>query len=187
MKKLYKFVFIAFTVLMLAGTANAATIIGDIFMTGRGSGIEIPATAIPTPDSTEVDIVTGDFIGYLAADDPVDFYGFIFDPAGSPVANPLWEAGGFTFVLESVAVEWEQVVSEEPLHTVFALSGAGTITGNGFDPTFATWSMTVDSISGNFTFSSATTAVPVPVPVLLFASGLVSLFGIRRKFRTKGA
>ena len=47
-----------------------------------------------------------------------------------------------------------------------SVSGTGTITGNGFDPTPGTWTFTTQNppANGVFSFSASTTAVPSPTP-----------------------
>jgi hypothetical protein len=106
LKKLSKFIVTTLAALLLAGTAYALPISGDIGMVGWGFGAidTLTATAIPQPTTTMVTMPTGDFDTYLNSGDSVFYYGFTFDPAPSPVADPLWTAGGFTFVLDSVAV-----------------------------------------------------------------------------------
>ena len=103
LKKLSKFVFIAFAALMLAGAAHALPITGDIGIIGYGlSAIDtLTATAIPAPLFALVSVPTGDFDTYLNSRDEVNYYGFTFDPAPTPVVDPLWTAGGFSFALVS--------------------------------------------------------------------------------------
>jgi len=181
LKKLSKFVFIAFAALMLAGTAHALPMItGDMGMMGFGlPAIDtLTAKAIPAPLMTVVTEPTGDFDTFLDSGDKVTFFGFTFDPAQTPVADPLWKAGGFSFVLDSIDVSFrdeDQIVFD----------GVGNLAGNGFEDTIGSWTMSIDAHSTSFSFSSGTTAKPVPTPepatMLLIGTGLIGIVGFRRK------
>jgi hypothetical protein len=61
------------------------------------------------------------------------------------------------------------------------LNGGGTITGNGFDATGGTWSLSADAADTIFAFSSGTTAVPLPAAAWLFGSVVLGFVGLRRK------
>ena len=139
------------------------------------------ATGIPEPSSTTVTGVSGAFAGYLSFGNVVTFNAFTFASLSAP--TNIWSAGGFSFALNSVTVSLRN-------DTQLALTGAGSISGNGFDTTPGTWGMSIDTILGSdtnpgwFQFSSGTTAaapVPEPATLLLFGTGLIGLASFSRK------
>ena len=68
--------------------------------------------------------------------------------------------------------------------TDLVLSGSGTISGGGFDPTPGTWEFsgqTASDITFSWSSSNNTTVIPVPAAVWLFGSGLIGLAGIARR------
>ena len=150
-------------------------------MLGFGSSTIDPLTAteIPPPSFVTVSGATGDFDTFLNSGEEVDvFNGFIFDPASTPVADPLWEVGGFSFALDAVTVSFRDANN-------LVLDGFGTLSGNGFDETAGIWSMSIDASAAQtfFNFSSGTSAAPVPEPgtMLLLGTGLIGLAGASRK------
>jgi len=93
----------------------------------------------------------------------------------------LWQIGGFTFDLTS-----STVVSQSA--TFLDVSGVGTISGNGFDPTPGTWSFNSTQADGSsnptFSFQANSAAVPEASPLALFGMGVLGLIGqqaLRRK------
>jgi hypothetical protein len=91
-------------------------------------------------------------------------------PAAGPPLNALWSIGGFTFDLSS-----SMVVSQSA--TFLDVAGAGTITGNSFDPTPGSWSFTSTKSDGgtsnSFGFQAQSAAVPEPSSILLLVTGTV--------------
>ncbi len=176
-KKPFKILILVLVILVFGGVAHAIPITGEVVMLGFGSSNidTLTATEIPPPLSATVIGPTGDFATYLSSGDAVFFNGFVFDPAPTPVADPLWEVKGFTFVLESIIVSFRDANN-------LVLDGIGTLSGNGFDETAGRWSMSIDDYSQSFGFSSGT-AAPVPEPATLFliGTGLVGIAGVSRK------
>ena len=91
----------------------------------------------------------------------------------------LWSVGGFTFDLLTVHVVTQTT-------TFLNVLGTGTVSGNGFATTDATWSFTVsDSNGGNhglFSFASDANSVPDGgLAVALFGVAFCAL-GIARRF-----
>ena len=106
---------------------------------------------------------------------------WIFNP--STATPSLWSVGGFKFDLTSSVI-----VSQSA--TFLNITGLGTITAAGFDPTPGTFSFTASDSSGQaeatFGFQAQSTAVPEPSTIsllLMGVSGLASQYAVRRKGR----
>ena len=72
----------------------------------------------------------------------------------------LWSVGGFTFNLTASSIVHQG-------NGFLAVSGTGTITGNGFDTTAGTWKFSTQNRPANdvFSFSASTKASsPPPIP-----------------------
>ena len=97
-------------------------------------------------------------------------------PMPGPATPMLWQVGGFTFDLSSSAVASQSA-------TFLDVTGVGTISGNGFDPTPGTWSFTSTQSDGSsnptFSFQSQTAAVPEASTVSLTAMGVLGLLFCR--------
>ncbi|MEW5756203.1 MAG: PEP-CTERM sorting domain-containing protein [Pseudomonadota bacterium] len=164
-----------------AGVANAAFISGDITFAGgakNSSFNPLTATVIDfngdgdLNDTAKPLVVTtsGDFAsvdGFIAT-----FKEFDFTTPATPVVNPLWAVGGFSFRLDSVSVSYRD-------STNLVLKGSGILSGAGFDDTKGSWSMSIDDTRSGFAFSSGT--VPAPAPLALLGLGLLAMAGMRRK------
>ena len=102
------------------------------------------------PVFTNVAATTRDFSAFVAIGDqatmatPWVFHPSTFTPA-------LWHVGGFTFSLDSATVLSQTA-------NFLNITGTGTISGNGFKDTAATWAFTVqnagDGIGDFFSFSA---------------------------------
>jgi hypothetical protein len=127
--------------------------------------------------STVQDGNTGDFTS-IASGTQADMHnGWVFNPSTPTPA--LWSVGGFTFDLLSSTI----VVQNS---SVLAITGTGTVSGNGFDATSMDWAFTTQSAGGInhliFSFSANGTAVPDGgTTIMLLGSGLTAL-GIARRF-----
>jgi hypothetical protein len=102
---------------------------------------------------------------------------------GSGLAN-LWSVGGFTFNLQTSAIVLQNA-------NFLAVTGMGTIVGNGYDATQGTWYFTTQGSSDmpNFSFS-ATTVASANVPeggatVLLLGVTLVGAAAASRLRRRR--
>jgi len=140
----------------------AIPITGSVSFTGTvklDTGNPSTANAVTAWSNTKVQDADGAFGSFLSTGDTAIFTApWTFDP--STLTSPLWTAGGFTFDLASSAIEAQ--FSAGPLKFL-NVSGTGTVTGHGYDPTPGNWSFTTQSpsSSGRFSFSAAAqTSVP---------------------------
>jgi hypothetical protein len=143
--------------LACASNARAIPINGTVSLTGSvklDTGDPATADSVTTWFNTKVEDADGDFGIFLSSGDPVTFTEpWVFDP--STPTSPLWTAGGFTFDLASSTINAQFAVG--PLHFL-NVSGTGTASGNGYEPTSGAWSFTTQnpSSAGRFSFSAAT-------------------------------
>ncbi len=143
-------------------TATAATISGSISIkggaqlnpanvntatkvTGWLNGSHLPPTVVSR---------SGDFATYVNVGAAVTMNApWIFNPStGLP---GLWSVGGFTFDLTTSTIVLQS-------GGFLSVSGTGTISGHGFDPTPGTWRFSTQNPSANgvFSFTGSTTATP---------------------------
>ena len=127
--------------------------------------------AMPTVQSA-----SGSFSGL---DGQTATFAFPWSFNSGPIAG-FWTVGGFTFNLIA-----SSIVSQMG-DGFLAVSGTGTISGNGFAATFSNWLFTVqdDSSNGVFSFSGGSEAIPDSgATVALLGLALSGIEGIRRKLR----
>ena len=122
----------------------------------------------------------GDFSVVLPGTQSDMFNGWVFNPS-TPTLG-LWSVGGFTFDLTSATI-----ISQS--NFFLNVLGTGTVSGNGFDPTAATFSFTVDNSNGQprFRFGFAAESASLPdggATVMLLGAGLSAL-GMARRFLKK--
>ena len=163
---------------------QARPILGDIDFSGVVTFDTMSlntATRITNWNTSLVTRDTGDFSG-IALGTHSTMSAWTFSPS---TATPgLWTVGGFTFNLSSSAVVSQSAV-------FLNITGIGTISGNGFDPTPGLWSFTSSNSNGTnnatFSFQTNTVAVPEGSTVALLATGSVALAALRhfgRKAKT---
>jgi hypothetical protein len=128
--------------------------------------------------NTIVQSVSGDFDTFINPLDPATFSApWLFDPSTPTPA--LWSVGGFTFDLIASTIVFQG-------NGFLSVSGTGTISGNGFDPTFGTWSFSTQnpSAKGIFSFSAAGQAVPDGgSAVALLGIALTGMEVLRRRLK----
>jgi hypothetical protein len=122
---------------------------------------------------------TGDFAGILPGTQANMGQPWIFNPS-TPTPG-LWSVGGFTFDLLSSTVVTQNA-------GLLFVTGTGTVSGNGFDPTAMAWSFTTQSANGrtNTEFSFSANGVAAPdggSAVALLGLALTGIEVLRRKLR----
>ncbi len=136
------------------------------------------ATRVNTFENVSVMSRDGDFAPFVNVGDAVSTTTpYVFVPSTPTPA--LWSVGGFTFDLANSVVVLQT-------SSFLAITGSGTISGNGFDATPGTWSFTAQSpsASGVFSFSAGSNAQGVPEggsTVALLGLGLAGVALLRRK------
>lgn len=123
---------------------NTSNVNNAILVTGWLNG----AGAKPTVVSR-----SGDFASYVTVGAPVTMaQPWNFNSVPLPA---LWSVGGFTFNLTASSIVKQG-------NGFLAVTGTGTITGNGFDNTAGTWRFSTQNAPANdvFSFSASTKASP---------------------------
>lgn len=161
--------------------AQGAMINGAITMAG-GAVYDTVSLATATRVNTFSDVAVmsmdGDFSGFVNVGDSVTMaMPWIFSPS-TPTPG-LWTVGGFTYDLTSSTVIIQNA-------DFLVISGTGTISGNGFDPTPGVWNFTSQEPDANgvFSFSASGGGTGVPdggTTVALLGIGLVGIEFMRRK------
>lgn len=173
---------------VLFSQAQAATITGRLDLGGSvnfDTGIQATANAVTawynvfgTAGVTSVTNATGDFSGIALGSNATMNAPWTFDPS-TPIAG-LWSVGGFTFSLAS-----STIVSQSS--SFLNITGLGTISGNGFDPTPGFWSFTTTGGSTKFAFAASTSAPDGGSAVALLGIALAGIEGARRMVRARKA
>lgn len=176
---------IAAGVVAMAATATvqATPITGGISMNGSdvmNTGDVTTATQVTSWSDVQVSTDSGAF-GGIAQNANVNMSGpWIFNP--STALGSLWSVGGFTFNVAS------DVFTTYYLGGVGYLSvtGFGTITAAGYDPTAYSWQFSTSNppTPGTDTFTFSATAASVPdggATVMLLGAALSAMGLLRRK------
>ncbi len=169
------------TVGLTSHQAQASQINGAITFAG-GAIFDTNSLATATRVNSFEDVTVmsrdGDFAAFANVGDAVSTTTpYVFVPSTPTPA--LWSVGGFTFDLANSVVVLQT-------SGFLAITGSGTISGNGFDATPGTWSFTSQSpsASGVFSFSAGSNAQGVPEggsTVALLGLGLAGVAMLRRK------
>jgi len=160
--------------------ADAALIDGAITFSG-GATYDTMSLATATRVNNFSDVVVqsteGDFSSIAVGTSVTMGSPWIFSPS-TPTPG-LWTVGGFTYDLTSATVVFQSA-------DFLSITGTGTISGNGFDPTPGMWNFTSQTPSANgiFSFSAGTATQGVPdggTTVALLGLGLGAVELIRRR------
>jgi hypothetical protein len=134
------------------------------------------ATRVNVWNSSFVLQDSGDFSSIAAGTNVTMAAPWIFNPSTNTPS--LWSVGGFKFDLASSVI-----VSQSA--TFLNVTGFGTLSGNGFDPTPGTFSFTASDSSGQnqttFGFQAQSTAVPEPTTLTLLGLGAAGLISSRKR------
>lgn len=176
---------------LLSQQAQAAPVVGRITFAGT---VELDQSTVNTAtmvtawhgpglaDKPQVQSVDGDFDTFVNPFDDTTFTpSWTFNSGAIP---NFWSVGGFTFDLTTSAILQQG-------QGFLIVAGTGNVSGNGFDPTPATWTFTTqDPPAGaarEFSFSASTSAVPEGNTIALFGIGGLGMAGVhflRKKRKT---
>lgn len=169
-----------FAPMLSAAPIQGSIDFGGVVTFGDSSGANTTSLTLATRvnlwNSSFVLQDSGDFSSIAAGTNVTMAAPWIFNPSTSTPS--LWSVGGFKFDLTSCVI-----VSQSS--TFLNISGIGTISATGFDPTPGTWSFTASDASGSpqttFGFQTQTAAVPEPGSLTLLAIGAGGLISSRRR------
>lgn len=168
---------------VLVANSYATPINGSIGMAGTWKDTGGNTANSNLSDATGIDfktatVLTADFDLAPLVGQSITMTDFTFNPF--PVAGvvPLWTkivgTDTYSFDLTSLTVDVQN-------SSQINLSGTGTFSVTGFDPTPGEWTWTGNALGTAFTWSDSATVVPEPATMLLFGAGLAGLAGVRRK------
>jgi hypothetical protein len=164
----------------LIGSVSMSTTPGSSW-TGDGGTVNTIASILNFGVS-QVDSTTGSFVALVPLSSVV-IWGqpFAFGaPAGS---NPLWTTppgpGAVTFDLAAAGFAVNRIDRAFPQPDTLTLSGVGTVTAPGFDPTPGGWEWSgTMSGSSTFSFRSTTIVAPPPPPPVPDGGSTLALLGV---------
>ena len=166
--------------LLTVPQARATEITGAITFAGGATfdtNSLATATKVTSWSNARVVSADGDF-GGIAPNTSVGMAApWIFNP--STFTPGLWSVGGFTFdLLSSTVVQQDK--------NFLLITGVGTISGNGFDPTAGSWSFSTQApgSKGIFSFSASSQAPDGGTTLALLGVALAGLELMRRKVCT---
>mgnify|MGYP003574540567 FL=1 len=168
---------------LVSGTSNAVSINGSLEISGGFQPIDAVSSPVGLDVATGIDFTTNGLVVGSAGDlttlfgSTVTMTDFQFDPDLVPNPVTLWSVNTFSFSMDTVTI------NTNPRSTTnLSLSGSGTVSGAGFDPTDGNWEFTANTANGTtFSWSSSTVAVPIPAAIWLFGSGLLGMVSIARR------
>jgi hypothetical protein len=173
--------FVTLAVLALGSfaSAKADSINGMINVTGVASSTATPGSIIFSgPGSvTGLGTTTLDFLPFVGTNVALDDFSYTSFVSPSPVFQETLGTETLTFSLDAITFAGSTVGN------AFAITGTGLFTLTGFDPTPGIFSFTTQDGQTVASFSSTTTASPIPEPAsfALFGTGLLGAAGIARR------
>lgn len=193
----------AVSIFISAHSASATMIQGTLIMGGVSTTLD--SAFQPTDFDSATGLFFSNAFAFLGDGDfasvlpgtPMEINPFLFAPLTPNPVTPLWrlvDDNGtlttaddydiFGFNLESIAIDTQNA-------NTLSLSGTGSLYGAGFDVTPGTWNFTTQPQGAQFagtqffTFSAASSAVPVPEAstIITFGLGCLALMvsGYRKK------
>ena len=121
--------------------------------------------------------VTGDLATFISPlDEAAMAQPWNFSSGGPQPA--LWSVGGFTFDLASSTIVTQ-------LFNFLNVTGVGTISGNGFDSTPATFTLTVTQLGTRLVFGAITATTPDGGTTVMLLGAALGALGMARRFLKK--
>ena len=118
--------------------------------------------------------VTGDLATFISPlDEAAMFQPWNFSSGGPQAA--LWTVGGFTFDLASSTTVTQ-------IFNFLNVTGVGTISGNGFDPTPATFTLTVTQLGTRLVFGAITATTPDGGTTVMLLGAALGALGMAQRF-----